>query len=197
MKIRPEESKRLATKVIMLLHKTSLVEIAYQINLSTLRRWKELKGEIVTEEFWNLNAVPMIIRKKESLNMAKDRTLYVISAGKVTRKQLKIGKAYDISFWSNKPTSQLEKEKRKNFAICPLRTRYCREKFQSRKSEAMQCAEYAATGNENVTEDDTFLVRMIQLCSDKTTTMLKANATLAYPVHIKLSNFTTEYRLFQ
>lgn len=52
------------------------------------------------------------------------------------------------------------------------------------------------TWNDSRTSEVSSIVEMVRINTDRSTTTLNANATVAYPVHATLSNFLNEYRRY-
>lgn len=58
-------------------------------------------------------------------------------------KRLEMANGHDIEFRPSLPTSPLEEEKNDLFVMSPFWTSYCKEVYQSVKSEAKRRADYA------------------------------------------------------
>lgn len=85
---------------------------------------------------------------------------------------------------------------RNSHHIRPPDAPYDRRIYKLVRSEVEKSIDFNAICNENVENGNPLFVGVMQLCSDNTATPSKTDATVAYPVHIVLLNFTKEYRRF-
>lgn len=194
IRISREASKRLATDILNFLHQTCLINSDYQTHLKSLHKCKTVADESMNARLSDLKMKPVTIHETGNSLREKHHTLYMKNAVEVIQKQMNMAKAHDVVFRPSKLQTQFETGHKSNFPMSLISTKYFVEVYKSVKLRVQRTTDFDVTWNEDFGNDESSFVGMLQLYSDKTATTLKASATVAYPVHLVLLNFTAEYR---
>lgn len=187
LNVRRLASRKLAEELLQFLSWSKLVSEDYRTSLPNIKSCEEIISERVKQKCLSIDMVPANISITGSDGAVENHTFFLRNTQDIIRKQLALARNDEVVL---RPFVQ------DSTAIHPLHSKFCENVYKNVRNHVQRSTSRNIFWNEKEGEEKLSFVGMLQVYTDKTATSLKANAVVAYPVHVVLLNFTQTFRRF-
>lgn len=186
-------SQKLANELLLFLKKTVLTGEDIGSTLSTWIKCKEIYTSAFSRALTGLRFRTESVNSDFDSDSGRAHVFYKRDVKEVVCKQLELAQSNQAFFRPFNRNSMTFKQVNKSHL---MGTDLAKQVYCCVRSSVMRQVDGTALWVDNDLDNDHSFVGMIQVYTDKTSTTLKSNAIVRYPVHTELLNVTKEFRRY-